>query len=295
VIMSSKTPSVQNITSTTQLPDWVSQAGQQNVQQAQTIAQQPWTGYGGPVVSAWTPDMLNAAQGVRNAQGAADPLLNTAAGQQASIATQEGPRNVQSFMNPNMQAVIDEINRQAGIQSAGATRQAAARRALGSTSDAVMQGQIQQGAQRAVADTANTAYNQALQASMGQQQLDLFGASGLAGTAQLGQGLRYQDINALMGVGQGQRQDAQTLINQAMQNFYEQRDWPVRGLNLQTAALSQTPYDVTRTQQQPYYPPSVGGAALGGAVAGGSLGYQISGSPYGGAAGALLGGLSGFL
>lgn len=302
---SPKAPSTQTVVNKTELPAYIQEASQANIAEANRIAAKPWSGWTDSVVAPWNADMNAAADrtrsmafdwqpGVDQAQGG----LGDAAGVYRGVANATTP-NVDAFMNPRMQAVYDEINRQGSIQRNQINRQAAARRMIGGTGQAVLTGQQMAGQTRAAALAAAESYDKALGAAQAQQQIQMAGAAGEGATARsmadlagIRSGLKYQDLQALMGLGTAARQDQQADLNQKIQNFYENRDWDVRGLNLKNATLSSVPYERTQTQTSPYYPKSPLAGAMGGAMSGAGLGMQIGG-PWGAAAGGVLGLLSG--
>lgn len=303
---SPKAPSTQTVVNKTELPAYIQEASQSNIAEANRIASQPWTGWTDSVVSPWNADMNQAADKTRNMafdwqpqMQAAEGGLNDAGAVYKGVANAQTP-NVDAFMNPRMKAIYDEINRQGEIQRNQINRGAAARRMLGGTGHAVLAGQQMQGQTRAAGLAAAESYDKALGAAQAQQQIQMAGAAGesasarsLADLAGAKSNLKYTDLQALMSLGTAQREDEQANLNQKIQNFYENRDWDVRGLNLKNATLSSVPYELTQTQTSPYYPKSPLAGAFGGAMSGAGLGMSVGGGPWGAAAGGVLGLLAG--
>lgn len=110
---------------------------------------------------------------------------------------------------------------------------------------------------------------------------------------QLGQ-QDYRDAEALLGVGDIQRQYSQDLLNQNMQDYYDQVNYPTSQLDMLGRGLTTA---MTGTQSQlatgpnPYRPSQTAGA-LGGALAGAGAGSTLG--PWGALGGAVVGGLGGY-
>lgn len=302
---SGKQPSTTTTIQKTELPPHIQAASQANIAKANEIAARPWTGWQQPVTAGWTPEMTRAADetgarafgyegGIQQAQGG----LSGAMGVQQGVAGAEMP-NVDAFMNPRMAAIIDEINRQGSIQRNLINRSAAGRRDLGGDAHMLAQGKQLEGQTRQAGLAAAEGWDRALGAAQAQQQLQLAGAAGagasarsLADLAGLENQLKYQDLSALMGIGEAKRGDQQAEINQAIQNFYESRDWDARNLAMQNATVSGVPYEQTQRTTSPYFPKSPLAGAFGGAMSGAGMGMSLGG-PWGAAAGGILGLLAG--
>lgn len=103
----------------------------------------------------------------------------------------------------------------------------------------------------------------------------------------------YSDIARLAEVGAAKEDYQQQAINEAIDryNFQQQEPWQSLGLY---SNLVQGQYGSTVSNTSPVARRSIGAGMLGGAAAGGGLGYMLGGGdPYAAAGGAALGGLLG--
>ena len=82
----------QSGTSTTALPDWLTNAAQSAVQRATDLSNTTPPAYGGQLVADVSPDTTAAYQGVRDLQGSADPAFNTAANAWNGVIGQLAPQ-----------------------------------------------------------------------------------------------------------------------------------------------------------------------------------------------------------
>lgn len=151
-----------------------------------------------------------------------------------------------------------------------------------------------------------SAYNEAVQRNQGALAGALAGAAGnlyntergyqmqAAGMAPALADQDYRDAEALLGVGDIQRQYEQDLLNQGMQDYYDQMNYPISQLDFLGRGISTA---MTGAQSQlvtapnPYRPNPTAGA-LGGALAGAGAGSAAG--PWGALIGAGVGALGGY-
>lgn len=93
----------------------------------------------------------------------------------------------------------------------------------------------------------------------------LAGAREMAGQGTQRQTLRNQDLSTLRGVGQERRGMGQGNLDQAYQDFLEQRDWPLQNLSQISQVAGGQPYTRTQTTNQ------TTGNSLFNTLAGGAL------------------------
>lgn len=176
------------------------------------------------------------------------------------------PYAVGAYMNPylqeSLQPQINEIQRGADIAAQQAASQATAAGAFGGTRGALAQNEAQRNAvlakQNALAQGYNQAFNQAQQAMQYGAGLGLQGAqTGIQGASALGN-LGTSQLAAQQGIlglqnqyGTQQQQQAQNVINQAMQNYQTAQQYPMQQLGQLKSLVTGLPItDVTTTQTQ---------------------------------------------
>tara|TARA_R110000868_G_scaffold6894_6_gene38297 strand:- start:6446 stop:7381 length:936 start_codon:yes stop_codon:yes gene_type:complete len=288
----------------TELPPWLNEAAQKNLDIADQLASRPYQPYGGSTLAGFAPEQQQAFGMAQQNVGAYQPALTAGMGAAARGAYYDPQMvsapsflqgNIQEYMNPYISEVeqratsnaeralqqqMNQISGQA-IQSRafGGSRQGIAEgvaaaegaRGIGDLSAQLRAQGFQQAAALQQADQARQ-----MQASLANQQAGLSGASlGLQGAGVLGnlaqqrQQLGLTDVGAVGAIGEAQQAQAQRALDDAYARFVEQRDFPTQQLNLRLAAVGATPYGQTTTQTSTGGPQGSGIAtALG---AGGSF------------------------
>ena len=248
------------------LDPFIQQALARNIQAATQVSQLPYQPYSGPRVAGFRPVEQQGfditQQAVANRIGAQQLAQATEAAQRAATFSPEMfQQNVQGFMNPYQQNVIDAtMNRlaQARAERDAATKaQLAASRAFGNERRGVYEAQLAAEQDRTAAETLANLYNQgygqaaSLASALPGQQLA--GASALAGYGN--QALQQQQAyaNMLSGVGQQQRGMAQQNLDIAYQDFLAQRGYPIEQLRIFQSGLSGLPnvQSTTTTKTEP--------------------------------------------
>ena len=236
------------------LDPFIKEALTRNIQAAGQVAGMPYQAYSGPRVADFRPAEQQAfqiAQQAATGQVGSQQLAQAteAAQRAAAYNPQQFQQNVQGFMNPYQQNVIDTtMNRlaQARAERDAATKaQLASSRAFGNDRRGVYEAQLAGEQDRATAETLANLYNQGygqaanLAAALPSQQLA--GAAALAGYGN--QALQQQQTyaNMLAGVGGQQRGMAQQNLDVAYQDFLAQRGYPVEQLRILQSGLSGLP------------------------------------------------------
>jgi hypothetical protein len=179
-------------------------------------------------------------------------------------------------MNPYIQQSLApqlaEMQRQYGITGTQQAGQATQQGAFGGGRDAIMAAENQRNKNTAmnqvIGQGYNTAFNNAQQQMNAGAQLGLQGAqAGIQGAGQLGQ-LGTAQLGAEQGIlgtqnqmGAQQQQNQQNVINQAMQNYSNQQQYPQQQTANIMNLLRSTP--TTQTQTQYAAPPSALSQAAG--------------------------------
>ena len=199
--------------------------------------------------------------------GMANQMAN-AGNQYAQQAT--NPNSVQQYMNPYLQnslaPQLEEMRRQYGItgtqQQSDATRQGA----FGGSREALMASEnnrnMNTGMNQALTQGYNNAFNQAQQAQQFGAGLNMQGmqgalqgygqanqAAGMLG--QLGTG-QYNAEQGILGLqnqfGQQQQQNQQNIINQGVQNYANEQQYPMMQLGMMSNMLRGLPMQGLTTQ-----------------------------------------------
>lgn len=236
------------------LDPFIKEALSRNIQAATQVSQLPYQPYSGPRVAGFRPAEQQAfdltQQAVANRVGSPELAQATQVAQQAAMfSPQQFQQNVQGFMNPYQQNVVDATMArlaQARAERDAATKaQLAASKAFGNERRGVYEAQLAAEQDRTAAETLANLYSQGYgqaaqmaQALPGQQ---LAGASALAGYGN--QALQQQQAYAgmLQAAGQQQRGLAQQNLDVAYQDFLAQRGYPVEQLRILQSGLTGLP------------------------------------------------------
>ena len=237
-----------------ELPQWVSEAGQNLYNQAAAISGQDFQPFEGQRVASFNPQQQTAFNMAGQQVGAYQPQLQEA-GQLASTAGQQWNVDAANqYMNPFNQAVLqrqaDELNRQFDIQRTGDAGRAVSSHAFGGSRSGILESETERSRNQALQDMllrgGSAAYDRALQAYGQDKQTGLQASSQLGQLAGLGQQLGMADISQLLQTGGMQQAQAQSSLDTAYGDYLEQREYPYRQLNFLSGVLQGTPYE-TRT------------------------------------------------
>ena len=140
----------------------------------------------------------------------------TTAGIGQVLSSLAGP-NINQFLNPYQNYVVDEINRQAQMAQNQLGAQAVQYGAFGGGRQGIAQAELERARLGRVGEAMATGFGQAANLASQQQQIGLQGAQQLGAFGQMQQGMAQQDINQLMAAGGLQRQLAQQTLEAARQ------------------------------------------------------------------------------
>lgn len=271
-------------TSAPQVPADVQAARQDLLSRAQKVAAEPFPRYEQPRVAGFTPDQLAAFQTTRDIAGAAGALAPltpelTREGIAASrsLAQRLPDVNIQAYMSPYLQGVLDpairDLEERAERRRLELGQQAARTGSFGGSRQAIAEGELERGLQRSIGEESArqraAAYNQALTQFREDQQRIPQLYSGALG--QLGTGLAQTagrlgvEAQPILNIGGMQQALGQQNLDVLRQQFMEERDFPLRGIEVLRGALGITPTSlgVGSTQQVSQPGPNVLGTALG--------------------------------
>jgi hypothetical protein len=243
---------------------------------------QPYNIDPGAYVAPFSTLQQQAQQGVANlnmpgqygaATTGATQGTNQALNAGANYASQAtNPYAVQQYMNPYLQASLEpqlqEIGRQYDITGTKQMSDATRAGAFGGNREALMAAENQRNKNTAmnqvIGQGYNNAFNQAQQAQQYGAGLGLQGSqAGIAGASALsgigGQQLNAQQniLNAQNTIGAAQTQREQDILNQGIQNYAMQQQYPMQQLAFMNAQIRGLPMQATTTQAYQAPPSSV--------------------------------------
>jgi hypothetical protein len=246
------------------IPKWLSDYTQGLIGRANVIAAEPYQEYGGPRISGWAPEQLEAFESGRENIGAWQPGIETAGGlTQAGAAS--FPGQVGEYMDPYIGNVLD---RQAELSQRQLTEQFIPELQsafVGSGSfggdrmmDLGIRGtrDIAEGLQGQQLGALSQAYGQAGQLFQQDRARELAGGQQMGALAEAEQAMLGRDVAGLEAIGAQQRGMGQQSLDLAYQDFQQQRDYPrsqvdwmsniVRGLpsSTQTTTSQTGPADI---------------------------------------------------
>jgi hypothetical protein len=251
---------------------------------AGNLAQTPFSQFPGPQVASPSPALTQAWNLAGTNAGAWQPNL-TSAGALTQANSSLSPGQVSNMLNPFESYVTGALNQnlmqnilpqvQSQFVSAG---QAA------SPQNAQVAGQAIYNTQQAAGQALAGAYQGALSSALQEQGLGLTSGAQMGQLGALTSQLGTQDISNLNTAGQQQTNLSQANLNAAMNNFYQQQQWPyqnlsylsdiIRGLPVQ-AAGSNT--QTVGTQYNVPFSPSPLQVGLGTAASASALGLRRGG------------------
>lgn len=229
-----------------------------------TSAVGPYPAYTGPRIAGFSEPTMAALRALPYALGQSTPYFQQA---RERVATPTGPEGVSAWLNPAMGTIEEGIRRNADIQRNQRAAAAAASKAFGTRRD-VMEGQADEAVNRVIGETRGGMWNSAASNYLAGQQQNQNAANVLA---QLGIQQRQQtgqDLATLLGFGQQIEDRNQKALDLGYNEFVAARDWPLRALQLRTAALTGNQLPSTTTQTGPGPNPVAGGLGALLAIAG---------------------------
>lgn len=221
---------------------------------AQQVSSIPYQAYTGPRIAGFRPQEQQAfsmaEQAVANRVGAPQLEQATMAAQRAAqYSPQQFQQDVQGFMSPYQENVVDATMRrlaQARAERDAATKaQMASSRAFGNERRGVYEAQLA-GEQdlntaQTLANLMQQGYGQAAGFAQGLPTQQLAGAGALAGFGAQALSQEQARQQMLAQAGQAQRQMAQSNLDLAYQDFLQQRAYPLEQLKILQSGISGVP------------------------------------------------------
>ena len=233
---------------------------------------QPYTG---PSLAEFTPEQQQAFTGISGLQGQQAPIYQEAMGMTRDSAAPITTEQIEEYMNPYQQAVVDVEKREATKQyQSQVVPQLAAKAAMtqpfGGSRQAILEGMAADTQQRLLGDIQAKGSAQAYQDSvnlLNQQRMQQGQAAGQLATmgsnqfkSQLG------ELGALQTIGEEKQQLSQQALNEAYGQYIKEQEYPYQQLGRYQSVVTGAP--IQQTQYVPPTPPgpSVGQQLLGGAA-----------------------------
>src|ERR1035437_4102809 len=210
------------------------QVYQQLLQQAQGVAATPYNPYGGQLVAPVNQQQGMGIANINQYSGAAQPAIQTAEGMAKQAASPITQAQIQGYMSPYTQDVVNatqaQFNNQNQQQQQGVLGNAISQGALGGNRTAIAQSELanqQQLAQAPViANLENQGYQTGLSTAQSQQQAQAAGAYSLGNLGVAGQSAGLTGANAQIGAGTLQQQTQQADLASQYQQFLNQQAYP---------------------------------------------------------------------
>jgi hypothetical protein len=302
------------VTTTKQeIPGWLQQPLQENIQLAGQLAARPYEGYQGQTVAGFSPAQMAAQQYGTQAVGYSLPAYAQAQQTAAEATGYQAPQflgsDISGYMTPYTQNVMDiaqqQLQRQTQQQLQNIGQQARAARAFGGSRQALQEGVLRGEAARSAGELAANLQQQAfgqataLQAADFARQQQALGtrlgaAQQLAGLGAAGQASIGQDVAMLGQIGAQQQALQQAQLQDAYTRWKEAQQYPLQMLALRqsaipgSAGMNTTATTSGGTSTSPFL------SGLGGLATGASIGRTLAGptgavNPLWGLGGGLLG------
>lgn len=246
---------------TQQLNPFVQDVLTRSFQAAQNVAATPYQSYQGPRVAQFRPQEMEAfrmaEQAATGRVGASQLEQATQAAQMAAgYSPQQFQQDVQGFMSPYQENVVDATMRR--LAQSRAERDAETRaklagsRAFGGDRRGVYEAQLageqDLNTQQALANLYQQGYGQAAGLASQLPGQRLAAASQLAGFGAQALSQEQARQQMLAGAGQAQRGMAQQNLDLAYQDFLAQRGYPVEQLKILQSGISGFPSLTSTTQ-----------------------------------------------
>lgn len=237
-----------SVTNKIDLPPFISDLAQQNVQRAQNLSNQPFTPYPGQSVAPITPLQQAGYDYTGSRIGATDPVFQTALGQVENL-----PQTAQGLLNPYLKnvedAAVSNIQRQGDIAETNLASGAVGQNTFGGTrygvEQALLSSETQRNIGQTVAQIQSQGWNSAVDTALKQA-----GAEGSLATG--GQQAGLTGANAAIAAGGAEQTQNQAELADAIARWSAAQNYPYQQLAVAQGGLAGTPYGTTTTSVQPY-------------------------------------------
>ena len=272
-------------TSAPQVPPDVAAARTDLLSRAREYAAEPYAPYNQPRVAGFTADQLAGFANTRDlaatsgALGALTPgLVNEGVAAARNLATTIPQTDLSGYMSPYLEGVLDptirDIEERAARRRLELGQQSARTGSFGGSRQAIAESELERGTQRNIGEESARQRKAAYDSALAQFRLDqenipklYAGALGNVGTGLTQTAGRFgSEVSPLLQIGGMQQQLGQRNLDVSRETFLEERDNPLRGIEVLRGALGITPSSLgvgdVRTTSQPG--PNVLGSVVGG-------------------------------
>tara|TARA_X000001382_G_scaffold130940_1_gene128030 strand:- start:3724 stop:6366 length:2643 start_codon:yes stop_codon:yes gene_type:complete len=230
--------------------------------------------YQGPTMAEFTPEQQQAFTGIAGLAGQQAPKFAEAEQLTRQAAAPIATADIEQFMNPYQQAVVDIEKREAQKQFEQKTLPSiraaqVAQGSFGGTRGTLLEAQTLAEQDRLLSDIqargSQQAYNQALQQAQAQRAREGQAGAQLATMAPQAFKAQLGELGAVQTVGEEKQRQAQTALNEAYKQFIEERQFPQQSLGQYQAVVQAQPASqMLETVQYAPPPPPLGQQLLGG-------------------------------
>ena len=230
--------------------------------------------YQGPTMAEFTPEQQQAFTGIAGLAGQQAPKFAEAEQLTRQAAAPIATADIEQFMNPYQQAVVDIEKREAQKQFEQKTLPSiraaqVAQGSFGGTRGTLLEAQTLAEQDRLLSDIqargSQQAFNQALQQAQAQRAREGQAGAQLATMAPQAFKAQLGELGAVQTVGEEKQRQAQTALNEAYKQFIEERQFPQQSLGQYQAVVQAQPASqMLETVQYAPPPPPLGQQLLGG-------------------------------
>ena len=228
--------------------------------------------YTGPSLAEFTPEQQQAFTGLSGLQGGTAPVFQEAMQMTRDAAAPITTEQIEEYMNPYQQAVVDIEKREATKQfESQVVPQLAAKAAMaqpfGGSRQAILEGMAADTQQRLLGDIqakgSAQAYQDAVNLINNQRTASGQAAGQLATMAPNQFKTQLAEFGALQGVGEEKQKLAQQALNEAYGQYLKEQEYPYQQLGRYQSVITGAPIS-TREYIPPVEQPSATNQLLGG-------------------------------
>ena len=216
--------------------------------------------YEGKTIAGYTPEQEQLFSGLQSLQGTQAPKFAEAEALTRGTAARVTPDEVQEYMNPYQQAVVDIEKREAEKQYQSTVvpqlaAQAAAAGSFGGSRQGILEGMASEANQRLQADIQAKGSAQAYQDAMAninqQRQREGAAAGQLAQLAPAGFAAQAQELGAIGKVGDVKQQQQQLALDEAYKQYMQEQQFPSESLKEYQSYVQSFPNIATQITRAP--------------------------------------------
>jgi hypothetical protein len=216
--------------------------------------------YEGKTMAGFTPEQEQLFTGLQGLQGTQAPKFAEAEALTRGTAARVTPDEVQEYMNPYQQAVVDIEKREAEKQYQSTVvpqlaAQAAAAGSFGGSRQGILEGMASEANQRLQADIqakgSAQAYKDAMANINQQRQREGAAAGQLAQLAPAGFAAQAQELGAIGKVGDAKQQQQQLALDEAYKQYMQEQQFPSESLKEYQSYVQSFPNIPTQITRAP--------------------------------------------